>query len=227
MLKGEQDLAADALGVVEGLESGCEGLPFRMTEVGRSSTEGENEVVVGKTLTRAGDEPLVGADGVDLPKMNLDIGKVAKNGADRLGDLGRGSTAQALHTEVVAGFQAVGDELGRTNGLVWLGFVAEHPETLEQVYLTTNSGRIEAMSFVAPVAYTLDWLMLFSDKNKVLTFSVVSVLGVVFGSAVWALVSRSFRWEGFGGTEDVANHLVGAVLMGVGECRTTGESGQE
>jgi uncharacterized membrane protein YedE/YeeE len=105
-------------------------------------------------------------------------------------------------------------------GMWWasgsLGFVAEHPETLEQVYLTTNSGRIEAMSFVAPVAYTLDWLMLFSDKNKVLTFSVVSVLGVISGSAVWALVSRSFRWEGFGGTEDVANHLVGAVLMGVG-----------
>jgi uncharacterized protein len=31
-----------------------------------------------------------------------------------------------------------------------------------------------------------------------------------------ALVTRSFRWEGFGGTQDVANHLVGAVLMGVG-----------
>jgi uncharacterized membrane protein YedE/YeeE len=30
------------------------------------------------------------------------------------------------------------------------------------------------------------------------------------------LASRTFRWEGFGGTEDVANHLVGGVLMGVG-----------
>ena len=35
-------------------------------------------------------------------------------------------------------------------------------------------------------------------------------------SAVVALASRNFRWEGFGGVEDVANHLVGAVLMGVG-----------
>jgi hypothetical protein len=36
-----------------------------------------------------------------------------------------------------------------------LGFVAEHPETLEQVYLTTNSGRIEAMSFWAWAASAL------------------------------------------------------------------------
>ncbi len=31
-----------------------------------------------------------------------------------------------------------------------------------------------------------------------------------------SLATRSFRWEGFAGTEDTANHLVGAVLMGVG-----------
>lgn len=97
-----------------------------------------------------------------------------------------------------------------------MGFVAEHPETLEAVYLATNSGRAEAMSFVAPVAYTLDWLILFSDKSKVLTIGIVSVVGVVAGSALQSLASRTFRWEGFGGTEDTVNHLVGAVLMGIG-----------
>ena len=66
------------------------------------------------------------------------------------------------------------------------------------------------------MAYTLDWIMFFSDKSKVLTLGIVSVFGVVVGSAVVALVTRSFRWEGFGGTEDVANHLAGATLMGVG-----------
>ena len=95
------------------------------------------------------------------------------------------------------------------------GFVVEHPETLESVFLATNSGRAEAMSFVSPVAYTIDWLLFFSDKSKVLTLGIVSVVGVVVGSAVYSLTSRSFRWEGFGGTEDTANHLVGAVLMGV------------
>jgi uncharacterized membrane protein YedE/YeeE len=97
-----------------------------------------------------------------------------------------------------------------------LGFVPEHPETLNEAFLATNSGRAEAMSFVAPVAYALDWLLFFSDKSKVLTLGVVSVAGVIAGSALMALWGRTFRWEGFGGTEDVANHLVGAVLMGVG-----------
>jgi uncharacterized protein len=97
-----------------------------------------------------------------------------------------------------------------------LGYVAEHPDTLQEAFLTTNSGRAEALSFVAPVAYTLDWLMFFSDKTKVLSLGIVSVLGVVAGSAAVALVSRSFRWEGFVSVEDVANHLGGAVLMGVG-----------
>jgi uncharacterized membrane protein YedE/YeeE len=97
-----------------------------------------------------------------------------------------------------------------------LGHLAEHPETLDEAFLATNSGRAEALSFVAPVAYTLDWLMFFSDKAKVLTIGIVSVAGVVLGSAAVALASRNFRWEGFGSVEDVANHLGGAVLMGVG-----------
>lgn len=97
-----------------------------------------------------------------------------------------------------------------------LGHLAEHPLTLEEVFLATNSQRMESLTFVAPVAYTLDWLILFSDKSKVLTTGIVTTLGVVFGSAVVALATRSFRWEGFGGTEDTANHLLGAVLMGAG-----------
>ena len=97
-----------------------------------------------------------------------------------------------------------------------LGYVADHPETLQEAFLATNSGRAEAMSFVAPVAYTLDWLMFFSDRSKLLTLGIVSVLGVMVGSAATALISRTFRWEGFGGVEDVGNHLGGAVFMGVG-----------
>jgi uncharacterized membrane protein YedE/YeeE len=96
------------------------------------------------------------------------------------------------------------------------GHIAEHPETLQEVFLATSSGRAEALSFVAPVAYSLDWLMFFSDKSKTLTLGIVSVVGVVAGSALMALWEGTFRWEGFGGTEDIANHLVGAALMGVG-----------
>ena len=69
---------------------------------------------------------------------------------------------------------------------------------------------------VAPVGYTLDWLLFFSDKAKVLTMGIVGVTGVVVGSAAVAFSTGSFRWEGFANTEDTANHLVGAVLMGIG-----------
>ncbi len=97
-----------------------------------------------------------------------------------------------------------------------LAHLAEHPVTLEAVFLATNSQRMESLSFVAPFAYTLDWLILFSDKSKLLTIGIVATLGLVVGSAMVALLQRSFRWEGFGGVEDTANHLVGALLMGVG-----------
>lgn len=97
-----------------------------------------------------------------------------------------------------------------------LGYVAEHPETLQETFLATNSGKAEALSFVAPMAFTLDWLMFFSDKSKVLTLGIVSVFGVVAGSAAYALITRSFRWEGFRDAQDTGSHLVGAALMGVG-----------
>jgi uncharacterized membrane protein YedE/YeeE len=97
-----------------------------------------------------------------------------------------------------------------------LGYVAEHPETLQEAFLATNSGKAEALSFVSPMAYTLDWIMFFSDRSKLLTIGIVSVFGVVVGSALYSLITRSFRWEGFRDAEDTANHLVGATLMGIG-----------
>ena len=97
-----------------------------------------------------------------------------------------------------------------------MGYVPEDPTTLEPAFLATNSRRMESFSMVAPVGYTLDWLLFFSDKSKLLTLGIVSTVGVVVGSLVGSLADRSFRWEGFGGVEDVANHLVGGVLMGVG-----------
>ena len=97
-----------------------------------------------------------------------------------------------------------------------LGHVAEDPNTLQEAFVATNSQRMESLSFVAPFAYAIDWLMFFSDTSKHLTIGIVAVVGVVAGSAVVAIASKSFRWEGFANAEDTANHLVGAVLMGVG-----------
>lgn len=97
-----------------------------------------------------------------------------------------------------------------------VGYLAEHPDTLQDSFLATNSGRMESLSFVAPIAYLIDWLMFFSDKNKVITLGIAAVFGVILGGGIEAIISRTFRWEGFGSVEDLANHLCGAVLMGVG-----------
>ena len=97
-----------------------------------------------------------------------------------------------------------------------LGYVAEHPETLQETFLATNSGKAEALSFVAPMAFTLDWVMFFSDRSKVLTLGIVSVFGVIAGSLLYAVMTKSFRWEGFRDAHDTGSHLLGAALMGVG-----------
>lgn len=97
-----------------------------------------------------------------------------------------------------------------------LGYLAEHPDTLEEAFLATNSGRMESLTFVAPQAYTLELLMLWSDTSRTMTFAIATVLGVIAGSGTWALLTGNFRWEGFASVEDTASHLLGAALMGFG-----------
>ena len=97
-----------------------------------------------------------------------------------------------------------------------LGHLEEDPNTLQEAFVGTNSGRMEAFSFIAPLAYTLEYLMLWTDTSRVLTFGIVSAVGVVAGSAAYAIASRTFRWEGFRDAEDTASHLIGGVLMGFG-----------
>ena len=97
-----------------------------------------------------------------------------------------------------------------------LGHVAEDPNTLQEAFVATNTGRMESFSFVAPFAFTLEYLMLWTDKSKIITYGIASAAGVVAGSAAYALATRTFRWEGFRDAEDTANHIVGGMLMGFG-----------
>lgn len=92
----------------------------------------------------------------------------------------------------------------------------ENPETLEIVYFATNTRTLESFSFVAPTAYSLELLLLWSDRSLRATFGIVSVLGVMLGSLAVALATRSFRLEGFASMQDLRIHLVGAMLMGFG-----------
>jgi hypothetical protein len=105
-------------------------------------------------------------------------------------------------------------------GLWWvsgvMGHVVEHPQTLDEVFLATSSQRMESFSFVAPMAYAMQYLVFASDSNQRLNQGVVVALGVVLGSLLVALTTRQFRWEGFSNVADLSRHLLGAVLMGFG-----------
>ena len=97
-----------------------------------------------------------------------------------------------------------------------IGHLAEDPNTLQEAFVRTNTGRMESFSFVSPLAYTLEYLMFWTDKSKVITYGIASAAGVIAGSAAYALATRTFRWEGFRDAEDTAAHVIGGLLMGFG-----------
>lgn len=111
--------------------------------------------------------------------------------------------------------------VGLTVVMAWaltghFGFLPEHPDTLEPAWLGTASRRPEGLSFAAPLAHAMQLLTLWSDTNTKASFGVMVTLGVPLGSALSALLRREFRVEGFAGTQDLGDHLVGGVLMGFG-----------
>lgn len=167
------------------------------------------------TLPTSQDLPSLLAHASGLPRRQLALALGLALGLALLGfALAR---PQGRDAEVLLGGLGIGAVVV---ALWWvtgrMGHLAEHPQTLEETFLATNSRGMESFSFVAPVGYALDWLTYFSDSNKVLTVGVVAVAGVVLGSTAVALATRSFRWESFSSSEDMAQHLVGAMLMGVG-----------
>ena len=97
-----------------------------------------------------------------------------------------------------------------------IGYLEEDPNTLQEAWVATNTGRMESLSFVAPQAFLLELLMLWSDKSRIVTFGIASALGVIAGSFAHAIVSRTFRLESFRDAADTLRHIVGGILMGFG-----------
>jgi uncharacterized protein len=93
---------------------------------------------------------------------------------------------------------------------------AENPDTLEMTFFATNSRAAESLTFVAPAAYSLELLMLWSDKSLIVTFGIASAVGMIVGSFAYSIIFKRFRWEGFANVSDTRNHIIGAVLMGAG-----------
>jgi uncharacterized membrane protein YedE/YeeE len=99
-------------------------------------------------------------------------------------------------------------------GLV--GYLPEHPDTLEPAWQGTQSRRPEALTFTAPIAHVLDLLTYWSDKNAKLTFGVMLVAGVLIGSHLSARLRGELRLESFSNAAELRDHLIGGLLMGIG-----------
>lgn len=179
------------------------------------------------------------ADRVDLswgagPFASQWLGQVfgwglPQSGAVLAGVLASGLLAWAMSTRAGRSAETLvpGVAVGLLSVLLWwcsgvLAWVPEHPETLESVFLTTASGRMESMSFVGPLAYWLDALLYYSDGTKRLTFGMALLPGVLLGASLSAWRSGTLRWEGFTQTSDMVRHLLGGCLMGVGAVMAMG-----
>jgi len=77
-----------------------------------------------------------------------------------------------------------------------------------------NPTPVTSLTFVAPIADTLQYLML--STGLTLNFGIVTVIGVFAGSLVTALATQRFHWEGYSSPQHMLRSVSGAVLMGIG-----------
>jgi uncharacterized membrane protein YedE/YeeE len=97
-----------------------------------------------------------------------------------------------------------------------LAYVPEHPDTLQEAFLSTVSNKMENILPVASLVSWLNYLLLFSDSSQVMTLAMAISLGMVLGSAAVCLYQKNFHWQGFSDSRDWAYHILGAGLMGFG-----------
>ncbi len=73
----------------------------------------------------------------------------------------------------------------------------------------------QSFTFINPIGQSFGYVK-DSFNPALLTFGLVSVFGVILGSLLWSLISKSFRIEWFVDFRDFLNHFFGAILMGFG-----------
>ena len=73
----------------------------------------------------------------------------------------------------------------------------------------------QSFSFIAPAAHIAQYIYQ-GFPPVYLSFGIVLVVGVVVGSFLYTLIVRKLRIEWFASWSDFFNHVIGAILMGVG-----------
>jgi len=74
---------------------------------------------------------------------------------------------------------------------------------------------IQSFTFIGPMGDLVHYLG--QPKSlELINFGMMALFGVVVGSFLYSLMSRSFRVEWFANGKDFVNHVIGGALMGVG-----------
>jgi len=73
---------------------------------------------------------------------------------------------------------------------------------------------VASLTFIAPIADSLQYVML--STGSTLNFGIVVIAGVLAGSFLTALVTRSFHVEGYSSASHMLRSIGGAAMMGVG-----------
>lgn len=121
----------------------------------------------------------------------------------------RGSFDNILGGAVVGSAVAAGWYLTAGSiGVAW-------KEWADMSALPPSRVEVQSFTFISPMADGLRYLMAPSNLDLV-NFGIMALAGVLAGSFMYAVVSRSFRIEWFGSAADFARHAAGAMLMGIG-----------
>ncbi len=73
----------------------------------------------------------------------------------------------------------------------------------------------QSFTFINPMGQTFGYIGSGLSRSM-LTFGIMALMGVIVGSFLWSLLSKSLRFEWFISFKDFVTHIVGAVLMGFG-----------
>jgi hypothetical protein len=77
-----------------------------------------------------------------------------------------------------------------------------------------NPAPVASLTFVAPIADSLQYVML--STGSTLNFGIATVGGVFAGSLLTALATGRFHWEGYQSPRHMLRSAGGAALMGTG-----------
>ena len=78
-----------------------------------------------------------------------------------------------------------------------------------------NRAAVQSFTFISPIGEAGRYLLDPTNLGLV-RVGVVTVFGVILGAFLYALLSRSFRFEWFTSPRDFFQHLIGGLLMGYG-----------